>query len=142
MNRKTSYSNQQLANLIVLENHQVIQQGDFFQWSRDIGTSIETIDIDFESSEKAYEYIYYNISLWNQELTDRINDSLSKAEKQKKSDDIHHAILTLRLQGYSPITYDRIIALTGMSKSTVRRFISKQDKEIYINHGGVRNVTQ
>lgn len=135
MIRKTNYSNKQLSNLIIVENHDVNKVGDYYQWSRDNGDDIEYVDKDFDSIDKAYEWIYYNIALWRQELNERIDDQLSNIEKQKITESISNAILNLRANGYDDITYERISGYTGYSQSKIKRYIDKEDRKIYIKHG-------
>lgn len=131
MLRTTSYTNEQLSNLIIISNHKITLDGDYFVWSRDIGDAIETCIKDFDTKEKAQEWLYYNIGLWKQELNNRIEKQLTDHHNKQTSRKIHLSCKALA-NGGSKVTYKALAHHTKLSVSTIRRRISNDDKHRYI----------
>ena len=135
--RKTSWTDFQLFNLSEKSNHKVVKEGDFYRWySNPDGTWVLQSEKDFTTESKAFEYIYYNIPLWNEELFIRRNNSLKEnlilqgqqrgqTTIRERSSMTRKEIIEIKKE-FPYLSQKRIAEHLGVSVSTVKRALRKK----------------
>ena len=75
MDFKTSWSNDDLRKLIIVDNHKIVYDGYEYTWYRKLEDNWEIHFIrNFSNRKKAFAYLKYNISKWTRELNKRVED--------------------------------------------------------------------
>jgi DNA-directed RNA polymerase specialized sigma24 family protein len=79
MEYKTSWSTNELAQLIDYNNHKIVYDGYHYVWHHYLNNTweIHTISL-FEDHKKAYTWIHTNIYRWTKEITARRKTEQSK----------------------------------------------------------------
>ena len=75
MDFKTSWSNDDLRKLIIVDNHKIVYVGYEYTWYRKLEDNWEIHFIrNFSNKKKAFAYLKYNISKWTRELNKRLEN--------------------------------------------------------------------
>tara|TARA_R110000765_G_C18724554_1_gene584714 strand:+ start:121 stop:561 length:441 start_codon:yes stop_codon:yes gene_type:complete len=86
--RTTSWTNEDLKKLIQIKNHKIIFDGFEYVWQSKLLNEWEVHYINnFETKNKAFEFLKYNISEWDNELNNRI-----KTQRKLKYKDLENEL--------------------------------------------------
>lgn len=120
--RKTNYTDFELFNLTDSNNHKIEKIGDYYYWFRKSNDKWERLEKDFESINKAKEYIHYNIGHWTKELFNRRFPKKPHKLyiKDLNSKSIHDKIRNIKAE-YPYLSQKRLAEHFSVSISTIKR---------------------
>ena len=115
MDFKTSWSNDDLRKLIIVENHKIAFDGYEYTWYRKLDDEWEIHYIrTFKEKKKAIAYLKYNISKWTRELNKREEDenrggAYKHIEKMLDNQEKTYSIAFSSLPSIEKINHIRLI---------------------------------
>ena len=123
--RKTNWTDHELLNLCNPANHKIEYDGFEYWWfSKANDIWVKQFINAFETENKALEYLYFNLSVWNKELfgriSRRIGTEISKGSKANIRRDLYNNIKSVKKE-FPYLTQKRIAEHFKVSVSTIKR---------------------
>ena len=142
MSVKNSWSNEDLRQLKEIKNHLIKYDGYEYYWMRNLNDKWETHFIkNFETRDKAYSYLMYNIGKWEKEFSNRIvkprNELLLKQQKEK----LEIEFITYEIAQSQIKTKEKICRIKNINDEvSVKELSELLDLQTSIVHRHIRNL--